>query len=87
MFSENHDLFVQTLLFMGMRVPGSWWLRPDNTGPGLQLGQDLEQPFFVAWPDVGSAIRAALEVELVRLPSRCEDLLRVPAHSPRQVFQ
>ena len=77
-FSENHDLFVQTLLFMGMRVPGSWWLRPDNTGPRVQLGQDLEQPFFVAWPDVGSAIRAALEVELVRLPSRCETFFVFP---------
>ena len=77
-FSEGHDLFVQTLLFMGMRVPGSWWLGPTNPGTGLSLGRDLDKPFVVAWPDTGTAVRAALEVELARLPSRCETYFVFP---------
>jgi hypothetical protein len=82
-FSEHHDLYVQTLLFAGMRVPGTWWLRPGTPGSNLPLGRDLDGPFVVAWPDTGTAVRAALEVELARLPSRCESyfvLPRLPHH-------
>ena len=77
-FSEHHDLYVQTLLFAGMRVPGSWWLRPDTPGSNLPLGQDLHGGFVVAWPDTGTAVLAALEVELASLPSRCESYFVLP---------
>ena len=77
-FSENHDLFVQTLLFMGMRVPGNWWPGLVDPGSSPPPGRDLDHPFVIAWTDVGSAIRSALEVELVRLPSRCETYFVFP---------
>ena len=71
-FSEQHDLYVQTLLFMHMLHPGTWL--PGRTEPGAKalLGRDLNRPFTIAWPDTGTAVRAALEVELAKLPSRCE---------------
>ncbi len=77
-FSADHDLYVQTLLFMGMRVPGSWRLGPADPGAAPPLGRDLDRPFVIAWPDTGSAIRAALEVEPARLPSRCETYFVFP---------
>ena len=71
-FSEQHDLYVQTLLFMHMLHPGTWL--PGRTEPGAKalLGRDLNRAFTIAWPDTGTAVRAALEVELAKLPSRCE---------------
>ena len=70
--SEQHDLYVQTLLFMHMLHPGTWL--PGRTEPGAKalLGRDLNRAFTIAWPDTGTAVRAALEVELAKLPSRCE---------------
>lgn len=77
-FSEHHDLYVQTLLYAGMRVPGNWWLRPETRGNNLPLGTDLDGAFVVAWPDTGSAVVAALEVDLASLPSRCESYFVLP---------
>ena len=71
-FSERHDLYVQTLLFMGMLYPGAWLWNRHQPGAKAVLGQDLANAFVIAWPDTGTAVRAALEVELARLPSRCE---------------
>ncbi len=77
-FSEDHALFVQTLLFMGMRVPGNWSPGPPHPAVTPPLGRDLDRPFVIAWPDTGTAIRAALEVEPARLPSRCETYFVFP---------
>ena len=85
MFSERHDLYVQTLLFMGMRHPGTWLWNRHQPGDKAILGQDLERPFVIAWPDTGTAVRAALEVELARLPSRCETYFTF-AGSPHRKF-
>ena len=71
-FSERHDLYVQTLLFMGMLHPGTWLWNRHQPGDKAILGQDLANPFVIAWPDTGTAVRAAVEVELARLPSRYE---------------
>ena len=84
-FSERHDLYVQTLLFMGMRHPGTWLWNRHQPGDKAILGQDLERPFVIAWPDTGTAVRAALEVELARLPSRCETYFTF-ARTPHRKF-
>ena len=75
-FSERHDLYVQTLLFYLMRHP---------TAPlGLNMldkggvGRDMIPPYIIAWPDTGLAVRAALEVDHARLPSRCETYFVFP---------
>ena len=75
-FSEQHDLYVQTLLFYLMRHP---------TAPGRLdmheqggVGRDMIPPYIVAWPDTGLAVRAALEVDHARLPSRCETYFVFP---------
>ena len=70
-FSERHDIYVQTLLFWNMRIPDSKTL---FGGPEKQV----PAPFSVAWPDAGTAVRAALEVEPERLPSRCETFFVFP---------
>lgn len=77
-FSERYDLYVQSLLFAGLRVPGSWWLRPKTRGRNFPLGQDLDGGYVVAWPDAATAVRAALEVDLATLPSRCESYFVLP---------
>ncbi len=84
-FSERHDLYVQTLLFMGMLYPGTWLWNRQQPGDKAVLGQDLANPFVIAWPDTGTAVRAALEVELTRLPSRCETYFTF-ARSPHRKF-
>ncbi|MDE0219415.1 MAG: hypothetical protein OXJ90_09105 [Spirochaetaceae bacterium] len=95
-FSEQHDLYVQTLLFMGMRQPGTWLSNHHQPGDRAVLGQDLDRPFVIAgrlardrartaWPDTGGAVRAALEVELARLPSRCETYFTF-ARTPHRKF-
>jgi len=60
-FSENHDLYVLTLLFYNFR-------REDDHSAD---GQDFT-PFSVTWEDAGRAFVHALEVDLGALPSRCE---------------
>ena len=68
---SHHDVFVQTLLFYLMRDAAPTAKPPtDPNDPGAP-GMDMV-PFTVAWPDTGTAVRAALEVELAKLPSRCE---------------
>ncbi len=60
-FTENHDVYVITLLFYNFRYPD------DMSG----AGQDFT-PFTVSWSDAGQSFVHALEVPLERLPSRCE---------------
>lgn len=70
-WSERHDIYVQTLLFYLMRGSAPTSQPPADPNETGAPGQDLV-PFTVAWPDTGTAVRAALEVELARLPSHCE---------------
>ena len=111
-FSERHDLYVQTLLFCTLRMPDSLELLPNPphmhdaapANPPRPVGADRSQPvpqpqrraepqeaqamgpFSIAWPDVGPAVLAALEVELARLPSRCETYF-VLADTPQGKFR
>jgi nucleoside-diphosphate-sugar epimerase len=60
-FSENHDLYVLTLLFYH-------FAEPDDQPAG---GQDFV-PFTVTWSDAAEALRPCLALDLDSLPSRCE---------------
>lgn len=67
-YSTRYDIYVQTLLFCNFYDPTTL-ARPEG-GFG-KPGGDL-WPFSVAWQDAGEATRLAVEIELGRLPSRCE---------------
>ena len=75
-FSEQHDLYVQTLLFYLMRHPTA--LRSFDMNEIGGVGMDMSPPYIIAWPDTGLAVRAALEVECKRLPSHCETYFVLP---------
>ena len=60
-FTENHDVYVITLLFYNFRYPD------DHSADG----QDFT-PFTVTWGDAGEAFRPALGIDLESLASRCE---------------
>ncbi|MCZ6765940.1 MAG: NAD(P)-dependent oxidoreductase [bacterium] len=73
-FTENHDVYVLTLLFYNFRFPD------DHAGEG----QDFT-PFTVTWCDAGEAFRPALDIELEALPSRCE-IFNIFADLPHNRF-
>ena len=60
-FSENHDVYVLTLLFYN-------FIDPADTS---RHGQDVT-PYAVTWEDAAQAFRPALTIDLDSLPSRCE---------------
>ncbi len=60
-FTEQHDVYVITLLFYNFK----------GSGDDSEVGQDLT-PFNVSWTDAGEAFGSALEVDLETLPSKCE---------------
>ncbi len=67
-FATRHDLYVMTLLYYNMKLPGSL------AGPlekQVTYHDDMT-PHSLAWTDCGEAVRCAVEVDLSRLPSRCE---------------
>lgn len=66
-YATRHDIYVQTLLFYNFYDPQT--LAPPRGQK--RIGTDLT-PFSVAWQDAGEAVRCALEIELGKLPSRCE---------------
>ena len=84
-WSEHHDIYVQTLLFYLMRDGAPTSQPPADANDLGSSGKDLV-PFTVAWPDTGTAVRAALEVELANLPSRCETYF-VSARLPHQKYR
>ena len=73
-FTENHDLFVITLLFYNFRYPD------DHSADGRDF-----TPFTVTWGDAAEAFRPALEIDLAKLPSRCE-VFNIFADIPHQKF-
>lgn len=73
-FTENHDVYVLTLLFYNFR----------DVDDHSSDGQDFT-PFSVSWRDAAEAFRPALTVELEELPSRFEPFL-VFADLPHSKF-
>ncbi len=67
-FAERHDLYVMTLLYYNMKLPGSLAAPLEKQ---VHYHDDMT-PFSLAWTDCGEAVRCAVEVELSKLPSRCE---------------
>lgn len=59
-FTRQHDVYVVDLLFYLLRDAA-------DVKPGA-----CRIPFVVSWADAAEAFRLALEVELEKLPSRCE---------------
>lgn len=59
-FTEHHDIWVQDYLFFNFQDASA--LKPGSIGA----------PFVVSWADAGEAFRLGLEIDLARLPSKCE---------------
>jgi hypothetical protein len=59
-FTRWHDVYVQEYLFLDFRTLEQ--LKPGAGGV----------PFIVTWRDAGEVFRLGLEVDLARLPSKCE---------------
>jgi nucleoside-diphosphate-sugar epimerase len=59
-FSERHGIYVLNFLFYNFRDPAS-----------VKVGSG-GVPFIVSWADAGEVFRLGLDIELSRLPSRCE---------------
>ena len=73
-FTENHDLYVVSLLFYSFR----------ELDDMSSVGQDFT-PFSVTWEDAAEAFRRSLEIDLEKLPSRCE-VFYILADLPHQKF-
>ena len=73
-FSENHDVYVLTMLFYNFRYPD------DHSADGRDF-----TPFNVSWSDAGEVFRHALSIKLEDLPSRCE-VFNISADIPHQKF-
>jgi len=68
-FTENHDIYVIGLLFYMFMDPIE--RAPLPGGPPQPLGEDFT-PYTVTWSDAATAFTCALDIELDKLPSRCE---------------
>jgi hypothetical protein len=60
LFTEHHEIHVLEYLFYILRDPSE--LRPASGG----------RPFMISWADAAEAFRLGLDIELEKLPSRCE---------------
>jgi nucleoside-diphosphate-sugar epimerase len=59
-FTHSHDIYVQEYLFFSFRDM-------DKLPPGTDA-----TPFSVSWGDAAEAFRLGLDIELAKLPSKCE---------------
>ena len=59
-FTERHDIYVQDYLFYNFRYADK-----------LKRGAG-GVPFIISWADSAEVFRLGLEIDLARLPSRCE---------------
>ena len=59
-YTEHHDIYVQEYLFYAFRDVAK-----------LPPGTDAT-PFSISWGDAGQVFRLGLEIDLAKLPSRCE---------------
>jgi hypothetical protein len=69
----SHDLYVQEYLFFSL-------LDMDKLTPGADA-----TPFSISWQDAGEVFRVGLDIELTKLPSRCE-IFFVFADMPHRKF-
>ena len=60
LFTEHHDIWVQEYLFYNFRYANE--LKPGAGGV----------PFIVSWADAGEIFRLGLDIDLEKLPSKCE---------------
>jgi nucleoside-diphosphate-sugar epimerase len=72
-FSRRHDIFVQDYLFYNFRDAD----RIQRGAGGV--------PFIVSWSDAAEVFRLGLEIDLARLPSRCEVFL-ILGDNPQDKF-
>lgn len=72
-YAEEHDIYVQEYLFYSLREQEE--LKPGAGGV----------PFVVTWSDAAEVFRLGLEIELERLPSRCE-VFFILGDSPQAKF-
>jgi hypothetical protein len=72
-FTLSHNVYVQEYLFYSFRDAAQ--LTPGAGGV----------PFVVSWADAAEVFRLGLEIDLARLPSRCE-VFFVLADSPQRRF-
>ncbi len=70
-YAGRHDLYVMTLLYYNMKLPGTLAGPEQRPGGKVVLHNDMT-PYSLSWPDCGEAIRCAVDVEFVKLASRCE---------------
>ena len=59
-FTRHHDIYVQEYLFFSL-------LDMAKLTPGTDA-----TPFSISWGDAGAAFKLGLDIDLARLPSRCE---------------
>jgi nucleoside-diphosphate-sugar epimerase len=59
-FAKHHDIYVQEYLFFSL-------LDASKLKPGTDA-----TPFSIAWEDAGAVFRLGLDIDLAKLPSRCE---------------
>ena len=72
-FTENYDIYVLCYLFLNFRDH-------DAASEGIDLN-----PFSVSWRDAAEAFRPGLEIDLAKLPSRCE-VFNIFTDLPHQQF-
>ena len=59
-FTQHHDIYVQEYLFFSL-------LDMAKLTPGTDA-----TPFSISWGDAGAAFKLGLDIDLAKLPSRCE---------------
>ena len=81
-FSDTYGIYVITMLYYNMRHTWNWGM---GHGAEHATPHNDMTPFTTAWTDCGTAILAALEVPLSKLPSRCETFFTFP-ETPHHKF-
>jgi len=81
-FTQTYDIHVMDLLFY-MLVDGETRDMGENS-PIASIGRDMV-PYTTSWRDTGEAFRCALEVDVKKLPSKCEMFFVFP-DLPHQKF-
>ena len=72
-FAQHHDVYVQEYLFFSL-------LEMAKLTPGTDA-----TPFSISWGDAGAVFRLGLDIDLAKLPSRCE-IFFVFADMPHRKF-
>ena len=73
-FSEAHDIYVQTYLFYNFRDPAD--LNPEHE----------VRPFALSWQNAAQVFPLGLDIDLDKLPSRCE-IFNILTDMPHSQFR